>query len=244
MDLKIILLVVIVILILYFLWNLLFTSVKMLMSFQKGLAINKIDASKVSKNGTSNYSFSVWTYIDDWAVNNGQFKNILAITKNNVGDNPYLFYLALDRTMNNLLVYAQPFTQGTPGPFYPPTCTISNFPIQAWVNISISVYNRAIDVYLDGKLVKTCSLTNAATPITPDAQIVIGGNQVQSGTDPVGFSGYIASVLYNPNIITPQEAWNIYARGYSGSLFGNFFNRYQLQFAFLKDNEVMKSFNI
>jgi hypothetical protein len=122
-------------------------------------------------------------------------------------------------------------------------CKVSNFPIQSWVNISVSVYNRAVDVYIDGKLVKTCPLPNVASPIGAGSTIYIGGTA--SGTIP-GFDGYIASVIYNPDVISPQDAWNIYARGYSntGFGFGNLFQRYKLQFAFLKDNSVVSSLTI
>jgi len=41
-------------------------------------------------------------------------------------------------------------------------CAISNFPLQAWVNLIISLYGRTLDVYVDGKLVRTCVLPGVA----------------------------------------------------------------------------------
>ena len=35
-------------------------------------------------------------------------------------------------------------------------CVVSNIPLQKWLNVIISVYGRSLDMYLDGKLVRTC----------------------------------------------------------------------------------------
>lgn len=37
-------------------------------------------------------------------------------------------------------------------------CMINNFPLQRWVNLIVSLNNRTMDVYLNGKLVRTCIL--------------------------------------------------------------------------------------
>jgi hypothetical protein len=250
MDLKIIIGVVIVVIILYLIWTFFFTSVKVLVSFQNANTLNCISGKEVSQSGLNNYSFSVWTYISDWSGNYGKSKNIITIQKPPVvggGGNANLFQLSLDENKNDLHIYVNdnPLTQTNNT-----TCSVTNFPVQAWVNISISVYNRAVDVYIDGKLVRTCSLKNVAQPINAGSTIYIGGgggdNKCPGGVELLGFTGYIASVLYNPDIISPQDAWNIYARGYNNSPFGlnSLFQRYKLEFAFLKDNNVIKSFKI
>jgi lipopolysaccharide/colanic/teichoic acid biosynthesis glycosyltransferase len=54
------------------------------------------------------------------------------------------------------------------------TCGIANVPIQRWCNLLISAYGRTLDIYMDGKLVRTCVLpgvskvdANAPVYITP-----------------------------------------------------------------------------
>ena len=273
MDLKIIIGVVIVVIILYLIWTFFFTSVKVLMSFQSANTLNCISGKSVAQSGLNNYSFSVWTYINDWTGNYGSPKNIISIqSPPSVGQlvPNTLFQLYLDPNRNDLHIYVKHATlasspldnaqtsddvsnyQQSPSQNTNSTCSITNFPVQSWVNISISVYNRAVDVYIDGKLVRTCSLANVALPIDSGSTIYIGGsgsggnNKCSGGGELVGFTGYIASVLYNPDIISPQDAWNTYARGYNNSVFGmnNLFQRYKLEFSFLKDNNVLKSFKI
>lgn len=257
MDLKLIIGVVIVVIILYIIWSYFFTSIQVIMSFQNGIekTQSQVSGKDVAKSGKNNYSFSLWVYVSDWNVNYGKQKNILAISSDNpIVGTQYVFQLSLDATRNDLNIqvdYDDGFnpsttdSSGNPDPNAQSSfCKVSNFPIQSWVNVSVSVYNRAVDVYIDGKLVKTCPLPNVASPIGAGSIIYIGGTN-PSGSIP-GFDGYIASVIYNPDVISPQDAWNIYARGYSntGFGFGNLFQRYKLQFAFLKDNSVVSSLTI
>jgi hypothetical protein len=252
MDLKLIIGVVIVVIILYIIWSYFFTSMQVLMSFQdaavlKSVALTSIDSSK------SNYSFSAWTYINDWGTNYGKRKNILVIP-----DGPssfYYFALYFSETTNDLQIYVgtQSSTStsnsylaasSTDKGYFTTTCNVTNFPLQTWVNISVSVYNRAIDVYIDGKLIKTCSMSDVARPIPTGKSIYIGG-EITSSSNLPGFSGYIASVLYNSDVFSPKEAWDIYARGYNNSAFDlNVLKRYKLQMSFLKDNSVLKQFSI
>ena len=253
MDLKLIICVVIVVIILYIIWSYFFTSMQVLMSFQDA-AVSKIVKLTSIDSSKSNYSFSAWTYINDWGTNYGTRKNILVIP-DGVGSF-YYFALYFSETTNDLQIYVR--TQGmtstsnsylaassTASGYFTTTCNVTNFPLQTWVNISISVYNRAIDVYIDGKLIKTCSMTDVARPIPTGKSIYIGGNITSSNESLPGFSGYIASVLYNSEVFSPKEAWDIYARGYNNSAFDlNVLKRYELQMSFLKDNTVLKKFSI
>ena len=245
MDLKLILGVVIVVVLLYIIWSYFFTSMEVLMSFQEGTVLTTKSLHKIVDGSRNNYSFSVWVYVDDWGVNYDSNKNILAITPGKTS--PCFFALFLSPRTNDLNIYVEPSAESsdttTVNTFnsLKTTCGVTNFPLQTWVNISVSVYNRAIDVYIDGKLIRTCSMTKVASAISNRNNIFIGG----SGTEVPGFSGFIASVVYSPEVFSPKEVWDIYARGYTNSAFDlNALKRYKLELAFLKDNSVLKSFSI
>ena len=106
-------------------------------------------------------------------------------------------------------------------------CQIKNFPLQKWVNLTVSVYGRTLDVYIDGKLVKTCIL---------DGISKIGKEQDLLVTLDGGFKGWTSNITYMPQACNPQEAYNIYKRGYGLSWFNQLFNKYRFKFSFLKDN--------
>ena len=97
------------------------------------------------------------------------------------------------------------------------TCNVPNVPLQRWVNLIVSVYGRSLDVYIDGKLVRTCVLENTAF-VDPKAGVYV--------TPDGGFAGWTSNFQYFNDAVNPQQAWNIYKNGYGGSLLGDLFNKY------------------
>ena len=115
------------------------------------------------------------------------------------------------------------------------TCVIDNIPIQKWVNVITSLYGRTLDVYIDGKLVRTCVI-----PGVPRVDNNMDINVTHGG----GFSGWTSSFKYWSHASNPQEAYNIYKDGFGGSILGNALSKYRLRFSMVKDNEVQGSFEV
>ena len=115
------------------------------------------------------------------------------------------------------------------------TCVIDNIPIQKWVNVITSLYGRTLDVYVDGKLVRTCVI-----PGVPRVHNNMDINVTHGG----GFSGWTSSFKYWSHASNPQEAYNIYKDGFGGSILGNALSKYRLRFSMVKDNEVQGSFEV
>ena len=123
----------------------------------------------------------------------------------------------------------------TRGTGTPHKCTIRNFPLQKWVNLTVSLYGRTLDVYIDGKLVRTCILPGVAKSGVGGSILVTPGN---------GFSGWTSQTRYWPDATNPQEAYGIYKEGYGGSIIGNLFNKYRVRISFLEDNQSKGSFEL
>jgi hypothetical protein len=113
------------------------------------------------------------------------------------------------------------------------TCSVGNIPIQRWVNLAISVYGRTLDIYIDGKLVRTCLLPGVAN-INNNANVYI--------TPSGGFEGWTSKFQYFPTSINPQDAWNIYVKGYQGSLFSS--SPYQVQLSLITNGTTQSSITI
>ena len=93
---------------------------------------------------------------------------------------------------------------GAPGFSGGKSCVVPNIPIQKWVHCLASVYGKSVDVYVDGKLVKTCLLGSlVSTKSGTDAHVTPGG----------GFKGFTSKLRFIPNAVNPQEAYNIYKEG-------------------------------
>ena len=191
----------------------------------------------------ANYGYSVWVYVDAWmntAVNSSSNtvykKNILTRC---IGNQP-AFNLYLDNSQNNLNLLINGTTKA---------CGIPNIKLQKWVNITMSVYGNTVDLYLDGKLVRTCVLTAIPAALKTSDTLYVGGVITQSSgscvsSDNGDLHGYISNVVYKSDYFTPEEAWSIYSEGYSGAGMFDFVNRYKLNFSFTKDNQTLGQISV
>ena len=198
------------------------------------------DASKqlVVPGQKSNANYSVWIYVDAWknsAAANQYKKNILTRTRTSDGSTIPVYLLHLDNATNDL--HLRIALSGTGATTYQ-TCTIKNIKLQKWVNITMSIYGNTVDLYLDGKLVKTCVLTAMPIAIT-DTNLYVGGSIGVSGSTDGDLVGYISNVLYKNDYFTPEDAWDIYSAGYGGAGMFDFANRYKLNFSITKENQTV-----
>lgn len=191
----------------------------------------KISASDLAQSNASNYAYSVWFYINDWSYRYGEPKIVLGRLDNDLKPSPSIVLGAIE---NNLKVETTVYPSAHTGPNTASThtCNVDNVPIQKWVNVIISLYGRTMDVYIDGKLVRTCVLPGVAK-IDTTAPIYVTPNG--------GFSGYTSNIAYYANSLNPQEAYNIYRDGYGG---GALDFPYKLKIEYLKDGKEQGSLTI
>lgn len=118
----------------------------------------------------------------------------------------------------------------------PEDVIIENINIQKWVNVLVTFNNRTLDVYINGKLVKSKPFNN----------IIINGNGYKDDiliTPNGGFGGFISKVQYFPYFITPAKAWSIYRGGF-GDAFESALNKYNLSVSFYEDQIEKKKFYV
>lgn len=183
---------------------------------------------------TSDYTYSIWFYINDWNYRFGETKVMYGRTDSNNNPSPAISLAPSNNDLSVTLALYPNSSQSMSQELY--TCSIKDVPLQRWTNLIMSLNNRALDLYLDGKLVKTCMLPGvpkmnnlSALQISPDG----------------GFSGFISAFKYFPYAINPSQAYDIYKQGYGGgSMFGELFNKYRVKLAFLEDNKEINSFEI
>jgi hypothetical protein len=92
------------------------------------------------------------------------------------------------------------------------TCDVKDLPLQKWLNICITMNGKTLDVYQDGKLVKTCIYKNF---FKVDSANGIALRYLQ-GSLP-GFDGYFTRLQVTNQALNPDEIYKIYMGGYSGS---------------------------
>ena len=244
MEVRNILLFVIIVVLLIIVIRYIMKDVNTLTGLTSGQTMQKIEASDLSSDSssgtTSNFTYSIWFFIDDWNYRYGEPKIIFGrMTTGTSGREPCPS-VVLGPIQNNIVVslavYPGLDEQPDPGTNYiVHNCPVANVPIQRWCNILISVYGRTLDLYLDGKLVKTCVLPGVAK---------IDGNAPVFITPKGGFSGWTSKFQYWPDSCDPQKAWNIYKAGYGGSLLGGLFGTYTVKVSLMEGDTEDSSFTI
>lgn len=247
---QIILSVVLVIMIIYFImW--LFSKTTQLTKMSDGTIQQIILGNTLSNNKhTNNYTYSTWFYVNDWNYRFGEPKIILGRLDKDSNPSPSITLGAMENNVN-VAVACYPVSNSSQGvqeqsqaqaqektqPSAPiiHQCNVSNIPLQKWVNLIVSLYGRTLDLYLDGKLVRTCVLPGVAK-VSPETNILV--------TPSGGFNGWTTNFQYWANASNPQEAYNIYKGGFGGSILGNLFNKFRIKVSFISDNREKSSFLI
>jgi len=214
-----------------------------------------IDSEDMKKN-EGEYSFSSWIYIDDWNYKNGSKKHILYHTNDlsaytagtsdtdstgagfNIdqdADDDLNISMYLDENKNDLHTMLNVRDSSTDSS-NKEIITIENINLQKWVNIIFTVNNRTIDIYINGKLVKTKTFENLIdVPNFSKNHLFITPYDKDSADLP-GFGGYISKIRFYPYFVSPRQAWNIYYNGF-GDILESSLNKYGLHLTFLEDNK-------
>ena len=280
----IVMLVLLLLIVIYFIINS-FKKETKLTEMSDGKILQTIKADKLKNaNNSSNFTYSMWIFVDDWNYNFGTKKTILDRSGSPtviLGDKPNTLLInvkyyatgkgddtnvigapsgASTTTQNAATIAAcescnagytcacDACAKGVPDTASDiaaasaleavnssemdesggsNACMVENVPIQKWVNITISLYGRTLDVYMDGKLVRTCVLPGVAR-VNNSADISVTPNG--------GFAGWTTAFKYLSKASNPQEVYNIYKDGFGDSILGSLLNKYRLQFTVLVDN--------
>jgi uncharacterized protein (UPF0333 family) len=218
--------VILIIIVIYFLWSMMASSSSSTVISEQQNANTQTTISIPDKS----YSFalSAWIYVTDWDSTTGEKVIISSDSDASPSTDPNLL-VSLGKDTNVLDVNLGGSTI-TP---------IPNIPLQTWVSIILNVNNgSSIDIYINGKLVQTTALKNSWG---------LNSGSLFVGSKTNGFSGYITMAVFHKAPLGPQDAWDIYSSGYGASGSNSavdFFNKYKVRFAFVKDNVELSRLDI
>jgi hypothetical protein len=130
--------------------------------------------------------------------------------QNNVNDN------SLYRTDRNQ--FFKPMQVDEPSS----TCDVKDIPLQKWVNVCITMSGKTLDVYLDGKLVKTCVYKNFFKVDSANGvaiRFLQGVTTQVNGRDTTlnGYDGYFSRLQVFNSALNPDEIYKTYMAGPTGS---------------------------
>ena len=188
------------------------------------------------KPESSRYTYSVWINANTWDNTTAKpiFSRMASASPNFATDVPQIS-LYLDKLTPTLFVTIAPATAPAPtAPAIPPIAITDAFPLQKWTHVMVSVDNNYVDMYLDGKLVKSVKLSYIPmAPASTTTPILVG----KTAGAPVKSDIFLAKFQLWSTPFSPQEAWNEYMKGNNSSMFGGLM-AYSATFSLSKDNTV------
>lgn len=166
------------------------------------------------KPNSTRYTYSLWIYVKSLQGNT----DIISVTNADVAI--FKLYLEangnlkfqIDNNNDNIIT--------------------SNFPLQKWVCVNISVDNNIVDTYIDGKLVKSQKMDSITNPTSTSI--------FKHGTGDI----FLAEVERPASPTDPQTAWDRYMAGNGGSYIGNMFSSYGASLILTKDDIDSKRFTL
>ncbi len=183
-----------------------------------------ISVDKLTKPENVKYSCELWMYVygpksitqDTYIF----FRDGSTVTKKNIG----LMLKANSPTL--VLEYENSAATSQ-------KVTISdNIPFQTWVHVIVSVDNSFIDVYMNGKLIKSMKDTTIVSP---------------SSSSPVSFGvsqTYLAKFTRTGLPTDPQTAWNNYLAGNGENPIKKYTSDYNLALTFKKGNSASDAYTM
>ena len=197
----------------YYIWYTWFSGVNKLSGSQINLntttAPASISVSSLTNPKSTRYSYGIWTYVNTWNVSNNKvifsrFNDIVVylddtsavlkcIVNPNYG-NPTI------TTVGNTIDLTKVNTSNA-------ITVTSNFPIQKWVYLVFVIDNQTIEIYLDGKMVKSLAISQ----VSPDDK-----NNIYYGYG-AGFDTVVSGFQRWPQPLDPQSVWSNYTSGNGSS---------------------------
>lgn len=231
---------IIVVIVIYLLYTYFTSKSANLTGLLSGKEQKVIKGSTLPTNsGSANYTYSIWFYVNEWSYRMNDSKVLLS--RGTEAQSPDLMSTGNPRITlapyeNNLEINVDSYAGGpTTSQSTSPPCIIRNFPLQRWVNLIISLNGRTLDVYVDGKLVRTCVLPGVPrVDHNADIHVTPGG----------GFSGWTSNIQYIAHPSNPQEAYNIYKEGPGTSSLLGLFEKYKIKISYLVNNQEKASVQI
>lgn len=187
----------------------------------KNLMASAKDAKEVSTvsvpdNGPEGvYGYQFWMYVTDWNYKYGEEKNVMfrSDATNTAIKNPMVTLHPTDNTMKisvSIFPSSSDSSKTEPAPaghsgstddVY--ICEIPNIPLQTWLAVGITVSTRNLDVYLNGKLVKSCFLSGVPKPVSGSVTLNTDG----------GFSGWMCGFYHYDKLLVPSDTQSFYGSG-------------------------------
>ena len=212
---------IVVVIILYFIYSYFFPS-KSRVTTKNYLAngVQNVSFEKLENPSSEKYSIEVWIY-----ANNLSGAKESPASGSSVSGNPKgCIFQVPDVCHLNLYKDGTLAFYNTMNPV-----TVPNFPLQRWVYVVISVDNALVDLYLDGKLIRSVKVIGERRLPLITSNFIFGSGDI-----------YIAGMNRTASTTDSNTAFKNYMQGNAGLKFPG----YTISLDFLKNSTIAKNIEI
>ena len=197
--------------------------------------VKSVPFTNLDKPSSPKYSIEIWIYVND--LSNATDSISQTLTQQNIGliknpGNKSGCVFEVSGASNS--IYHLDFFQNKNLCFFTnnsiiPSITISDFPLQKWCYVVISVDNTLVDMYLDGKLIQSVKENGTSTTFpTPDSMISFGTGNI-----------FIAGMNRTATTTDTNTVFTNYMKGNSYRL-----SNYSVSLDFTKDDILAKKITL
>ena len=185
------------------------------MDLNKGASA--VNVKNTGKADSTRYYIGAWLYVNKVTTDTNIFKI-------NQGVNDFL---TLQLTSSAVLKYIAKTDSSTAT-----HVIMDNFPLQKWVYVVISVDNTVVDLYIDGKLIRSHKVDDIKQ-IDENSDIVFGQ-----------LDAFIAKMEREPKPMDPSYAWSKYMEGNGGNYFSRMLANYGGTLTLTKNDMDVREFQL
>jgi len=176
------------------------------------------------------FTVNTWLYVNDYSINRGKNKHVLNIGGASFSTlavylGPYTSSLSVrvqtnspstgiqsdkssdsvDLTTKELASVFSSLQSGSSLLDTSAPCDIQAIDLQKWVQLTVCLNNKTCDVYIDGKLARSCML--------PSFYRVDKSNFKLTMCDYTGFGGFVSNTSIYNYALNPEQVWRLYMTG-------------------------------
>jgi len=171
------------------------------------------------------FSISTWIYISNMGYSNGYNAPILTLG-DGTNDTLRVFISpdgklctritapasgAATASPSDTLFTGLAMGATTPSSYF--ACDVPNLDLQRWINIVVALNGTLCDVYMDGKLVRSCALPNYFLVGTAPTLKMTPNLRAASAASTPGFGGVIAATNIYGLALSPDVVYSNYMAG-------------------------------
>lgn len=92
-------------------------------------------------------------------------------------------------------------------------CDVMGVPLQRWFHIGVVLFNKTVDVYMNGKLARSCILENVPVIDYSNGNFHLLAKNPNQQDNQLGFDGEISQLRYFNRALNASEMYKIYSKG-------------------------------